>query len=101
MRRARGLYEQFCPLWLRCGSQGGLPQKGQTLYQKHIRKVGRKEITLVEFMSWRLSRSLVHPSAIVHQAARLGTNVRVGPYCVVDKNVVLGDGVCLDTQVIS
>ena len=35
----------------------------------------------------------VHPTAVVAPGARLGANVRIGPYSVVGENVVLGDGV--------
>ncbi|MDX8383652.1 MAG: acyl-ACP--UDP-N-acetylglucosamine O-acyltransferase [Ghiorsea sp.] len=34
---------------------------------------------------------MIHPSAIVAEGARLGDNVRIGAFCVVDADVVLGD----------
>jgi len=34
----------------------------------------------------------VHPTAIVHKGARLGVNVSVGPYTVIDGDVEIGDG---------
>lgn len=34
---------------------------------------------------------MIHPTAIVDPAARLGTEVRIGPYCVVGPAVELGD----------
>jgi UDP-N-acetylglucosamine acyltransferase len=34
----------------------------------------------------------IHPLAIVSPHAELGTNVRIGPFCVVEAGVVLGDG---------
>ena len=34
---------------------------------------------------------MIHPSAVVHPNATLGEAVEIGPFCVVGKNVVLGD----------
>ena len=36
--------------------------------------------------------SAIHSSAIVEDGARLGADVRIGPYCMVGADVVLGDG---------
>jgi UDP-N-acetylglucosamine acyltransferase len=33
---------------------------------------------------------MIHPTAIIHPQAKLGANVRVGPYAVIDGNVELG-----------
>jgi UDP-N-acetylglucosamine acyltransferase len=35
----------------------------------------------------------VHPTAIIEDGAKVGADVRVGPYCVVGSEVALGDGV--------
>lgn len=35
---------------------------------------------------------MIHPTAIVHPGARLGTNVEIGPYAVVGEHVEIGDG---------
>jgi len=37
--------------------------------------------------------TLIHPSAIVDKGAQLGSNVRIGPFCHVTADVVLGDDV--------
>lgn len=37
--------------------------------------------------------TLIHPSAIVDKGAELGNNVRIGPFCHVTADVVLGDDV--------
>lgn len=37
----------------------------------------------------------IHPTAVVEDGARLGTDVELGPYSVVGREVVLGDGVVL------
>lgn len=37
----------------------------------------------------------VHPTAIVHEGARLGAAVEIGPFCIVGAEVRLGDGVRL------
>lgn len=42
----------------------------------------------------------IHPTAVVHEAARLGEGVSVGPFCVVGENVVLGDGCELVSHVV-
>lgn len=43
---------------------------------------------------------MIHPSAIVDPAAKLGANVRVGPYCIVGANVTLADDVELISHVV-
>lgn len=35
---------------------------------------------------------MIHPTAVVHPKAELGTNVTVGPYAVIDDGVVIGPG---------
>ncbi|HUJ74414.1 MAG TPA: acyl-ACP--UDP-N-acetylglucosamine O-acyltransferase [bacterium] len=35
--------------------------------------------------------ALIHPTAIVHPKAELGRSVKVGPYCVIDAGVSIGD----------
>lgn len=42
----------------------------------------------------------IHDTAVVDEAASLGANVTVGPYCVVGGGVVLGDGVELHSHVV-
>ncbi|HEX4301794.1 MAG TPA: acyl-ACP--UDP-N-acetylglucosamine O-acyltransferase [Rhizomicrobium sp.] len=42
----------------------------------------------------------VHPSAIVEDGAQLGAGVEIGPFCLVGKNVKLGDGVRLLSHVV-
>jgi len=41
----------------------------------------------------------LHPTAIVEEGARLGSDVRIGPFCVVGGEVELGDGVVLEAHV--
>ena len=41
----------------------------------------------------------IHPLAVVSPHAELGTNVRIGPFCVVEAGVVLGDGCQLVARV--
>ena len=41
----------------------------------------------------------IHPLAVVSPHAELGTNVRIGPFCVVEPGVVLGDGCHLSGRV--
>jgi len=42
----------------------------------------------------------IHPSSVVHESAKLGRDVVVGPYCVVGENVELEDGVRLHSHVV-
>jgi UDP-N-acetylglucosamine acyltransferase len=42
----------------------------------------------------------VHPTAIIEDGARVGSDVRIGPYCVVGAEVMLGDGVELTSHVV-
>ncbi len=42
----------------------------------------------------------IHPTAIIEPGARLGRNVKVGPYCVVGPEVSLGDGCELISHVV-
>jgi UDP-N-acetylglucosamine acyltransferase len=46
-----------------------------------------------------VSETDIHPTAIVDPGARLGTGVRVGPYCVIGANVEVGDGCRLQHHV--
>jgi UDP-N-acetylglucosamine acyltransferase len=41
----------------------------------------------------------VHPTAVVEDGARLGAGVEIGPFCLVGRNVILGDGVRLLSHV--
>ena len=44
--------------------------------------------------------SAIHPTALVNDAAILGSNVNIGPYCIIGENVTLGDGVKLVSHVV-
>ncbi|MEG1501814.1 MAG: acyl-ACP--UDP-N-acetylglucosamine O-acyltransferase [Synergistaceae bacterium] len=39
--------------------------------------------------------TVIHPTAIVSKKSKLGMNIEIGPFCVVDDNVTLGDGTIL------
>ncbi len=41
---------------------------------------------------------MIHPTAIIHPSAKLGANVRVGPYAIVEENAVLGEGCVLEAH---
>lgn len=41
----------------------------------------------------------IHPTAIVHPGARLGADVTIGPFCVVEEKVEIGDRCTLDPYV--
>ena len=42
----------------------------------------------------------IHPTAIVEDGAKLGADVSVGPFCVVGRDVELGDAVKLHSHVV-
>jgi len=42
----------------------------------------------------------IHPTAVVHATARLGKNAHLGPYVVIDKDVVIGDNAVLLAHVV-
>jgi UDP-N-acetylglucosamine acyltransferase len=42
---------------------------------------------------------MIHPTAVIHPQAKLGANVRVGAYAVIDADVQLGDGCEVGPQV--
>jgi UDP-N-acetylglucosamine acyltransferase len=44
--------------------------------------------------------SCIHPTAIIHGGARLGSDVQIGPYCVVGEAVILGDRTRLASHVV-
>lgn len=41
----------------------------------------------------------IHPTAIIHAEAQIGTDVEIGPYCVIGPDVRLGDGCILKSHV--
>ena len=43
---------------------------------------------------------MIHPTAIIHPQARLGTGCQIGPYCVIGEHVALGDGCRLHSHVV-
>jgi UDP-N-acetylglucosamine acyltransferase len=45
------------------------------------------------------SRPLIHSTAIVHQKARLGDGVHIGPYSVIDQDVSIGKGTKIGSNV--
>ena len=42
----------------------------------------------------------IHPTAIVEDGAKLGSEIEIGPFCIVGRDVVLGDGVRLLSHVV-
>jgi UDP-N-acetylglucosamine acyltransferase len=43
---------------------------------------------------------MIHPTAIIHPAAKLGADCQVGPYCVIGEHVELGAGCNLHSHVV-
>jgi len=44
--------------------------------------------------------SMIHPSAVIAEGAKIAANVKIGPYCVVGENVSLGEGCELMSHVV-
>ncbi len=44
--------------------------------------------------------TMIHPTAIIEDGARLGSDVQIGPYCVVGADVSIGDGCELMSHVV-
>ena len=44
--------------------------------------------------------AVIHPTAIVQEGAILGENVQIGPYCIVDAEVEIGEGTVLQSHVV-
>lgn len=47
-----------------------------------------------------MSAQAIHPSALVSEKAKMGANVRIGPFCVIGEHVSLGDNVILHSHVV-
>lgn len=41
-----------------------------------------------------------HPSAVISPMARIGQDVRIGPFCVIESGVTIGDGCTLESRVV-
>ncbi len=59
--------------------------------QKYARQHSRLQTTF---------SPVIHPTAVISPDARIGNNVRIGPYCVVGANVELGDDCVLHSHVV-
>lgn len=42
----------------------------------------------------------IHPTAVIDSAAKIGKNVKIGPYCCIGANVEIGDGVELKAHIV-
>lgn len=42
----------------------------------------------------------IHPTAVIDSSAEIGTDVSIGPFCVIEKGVVIGDGCTLESRVV-
>ncbi len=45
-------------------------------------------------------KSYIHPTAIIHDQAKIGCHVYIGPYCIIGENVVLSDHCRLHAHVV-
>src|SRR5262245_1141130 len=53
-----------------------------------------------EFSNLQSAPTMVHPTAIIHPKASIGSGCEVGPYCVIGEHVTLGDGCKLHSHVV-
>ena len=44
--------------------------------------------------------NLIHPTAIVHKEAKIGDNVKIGPFSIVEKNTSIGDNTEIGSSVL-
>ena len=35
---------------------------------------------------------MIHKTAIISSSAKISENVKIGPYCIIDSNVIIGEG---------
>lgn len=42
----------------------------------------------------------IHPSSVIEKGAKIGNNVKIGPFCFVGENVEIGDGTFLKSHVV-
>lgn len=64
------------------------------LYSKEADRALRETVQTFFFQTPYVNRDfepLVHPTAIIHATAKVGRDVRVGPYAVIGKDVTIGD----------
>lgn len=47
-----------------------------------------------------MSNTLIHPTAVIEQGATIGSDVKIGAYCVIGPNVKIGDRVELKSHVV-
>jgi UDP-N-acetylglucosamine acyltransferase len=47
-----------------------------------------------------MTTTMIHPTAIIHPHAKVGTGCEIGPYCVIGEHVTLGDGCKLYSHVV-
>src|SRR6185295_10076915 len=47
-----------------------------------------------------MAETSIHPTAVVHDGARIGQGAFIGPYCVVGEEVAIGDGARLESHVV-
>ena len=50
-------------------------------------------------MSVETRKTIIHPTAIVHPTAELGSGVSIGPYSIIETNVSIGDGTKVGARV--
>ena len=43
---------------------------------------------------------MIHPTAIVHPKAQIGSGCEIGPYCIIGEHVMLGDGCKLHSHIV-
>jgi UDP-3-O-[3-hydroxymyristoyl] glucosamine N-acyltransferase len=71
-----------------------------TLAGKTLLEVANPKLAFAKAAAWLVPkpalRPEIHPSAIVAATARLASNIRVGPYVVIEEEVEVGSGTAVD-----
>src|ERR1043165_4913667 len=47
-----------------------------------------------------MAMTSIHPTAVVHPKAQIGSACMIGPYCVIGAHVAIGPGCCLHSHVV-
>ncbi len=64
-----------------------------------IKKSTQQKASSFEEAFFHSDQTFIHPTAIIGDNVRLGSNVKIGPFCVVTGNVTIGDNTRLHSHV--
>lgn len=83
-----------------CIDRSTLHLEGQNyLVSDHPSRTFQKVIALLAHDASKSGFEAVHPSAVIHPSCQIGKNVTIGPYVVVDRDVIIGDNTKIHAHV--